>query len=203
MRRATRVSWLVATMLGVSVLGACAPTDGVPETETSATARPSLSPSPSATDGVSTPSAEPSPSVGKSIPLSIACGALVDGATIYDLNPNLGLDPSYRPTGLAVTVIDSDGVSCGWINQTSGDMVAVSVASFDDAGLAATRDAVSDRGGSPTPGGFGGEGVFRTEGSVGVLELVRAPYWILIQSPMFGSAAEAEIIVDEISKTLP
>lgn len=203
MNHVTRVGTAAAIVVIAALFAGCAPIDDDGPQPSDPGPRPSAITSDSAMQPSSEPSVESSPSIGNSIPVAIDCDALVDATTIYELNPNLAIDPSYRPSSLASRALDSEGVSCGWINQTSGDVVAVSVASFDEAGLTATREAANGRGGSPTPSNFGGEGVFRTSGSVGVMELVRAPYWIVIESPMFGSATDVDFIVDAVISALP
>jgi hypothetical protein len=203
MNHATRFSILGFSVIAVSLLVGCASSGNDINRPSDSDPRPSATSSPAVDEPTAQPSGEPTASGGNSIPLDVACDVLVDAATIYELNPNLANDPSYRPSALAGRAIDSDGVSCGWINQTSGDVVAVSVASFDEVGLAATRGAMISRGGSSAPSDLGGEGVFRTEGSVGVLEIVTAPYWIVIESPMFGSASEADFIVEAVTRGLP
>ena len=195
----------VAIVTTIAALAACAPIESgtAPSGAPGATPAPASSTPPPAPLGEAQSSGEPSALTGRSIPLDIACDALVDGATIYDLNPNFGADPAPRPSALAAQVVDNDGVSCGWINQTSGTPLTASVAAFDAAGWQATRDAAAARGGSAVGSGLGGEGVFRAEQSVGVIELFRSPYWILVESPVFASAEEAELVIDAMVRALP
>ncbi len=203
--RVTRALAGVVVVTTITALVACAPTESGPAPGGDPSARPapaSTTPLP-LRSGDPQRSGEPSASTGRSIPLDIACDVLIDGATIYDLNPNLGLDQAPRPSALSSTVVDSDGVSCGWINQTSGTPLVASVAAFDAVGWQAARQAATARGGSAIGSGLGGEGVFRTEQSVGVIELFRSPYWILIESPIFASADEAELVIDAIVRALP
>ncbi len=204
-QRVTRALAGVAIVTTIAALVGCAPTEGGPAPSGEPGARPvptSTTPVPAPSGGPQ-PSGEASAATGRSVPVDIACDALVDGATIYDLNPNLGVDPAPRPSALAARVVDNDGVSCGWINQTSGTPLMASVAAFDDAGWQAARAAATARGGSAIGSGLGGEGVFRTEQSVGVIELFRSPYWILIESPIFASAEEAELVIDAMVGALP
>ncbi len=191
-----------AVVTTITAVVACAPTETAPVSSGDSGAQPAPT---STTSSPSTPqpSAEPSAQTGRSIPLDIACDVLVDGATMYDLNPNFGADPAPRPSALAARVVDNDGVSCGWINQTSGTPLMASVAAFDAIGWQAARDAATARGGSAIGTGLGGEGVFRTEQSVGVIELFRSPYWILIESPIFASAEEADLVIDAMVRALP
>lgn len=184
---------------------ACAPSQGGP----AATAEPGTSRTPSAAPttppetGEPEPSAQPTELTGSSIALDIDCRALVSDDVIYDLNPNLAADPAPRTTALSATVLANDGVRCGWINQSSGTPLTASVAAFDAVGWEAARDAAAARGGTAIGSGFGGDGVFRQEQAVGVIELLRSPYWIVIESPIFASADEARLVIDAIVRALP
>lgn len=208
-RASRRTVRLLASAIVVAsslvALVACAPSDSRP----AATADPGSSRSPSmpattlAETGDPEPSAQPTESTGRSVPLDIDCRTLVSDAVIYDLNPNLAADPAPRTTALAATVLENDGVRCGWINQTSGTPLTVSVAAFDAVGWEAARDAAVARGGTAIGSGFGGDGVYRQEQTVGVIELLRSPYWIVIESPIFASADEARPVIDAIVQALP
>lgn len=209
LRASRRTVRLLATAVVVAsslvAVVACVPSESGP----AVTAEPGTSRTPSVPSTTPTatgepePSAEPTESTGRSIPVDIDCRALVSDATIYDLNPNLAADPAPRTSALAATVLANDGVRCGWINQSSGTPLSASVAAFDAIGWAAARDAVAARGGTAIGSGFGADGVFRQDQAVGVIELLRSPYWIVIESPIFASADEARLVIDAIVRALP
>ncbi|MFN4002838.1 hypothetical protein [Microcella sp.] len=163
----------------------------------------SASPSPSAS-----PDAAPSPTASSSVgptglvvlPFSIACDELVTADALYEFNPNVGVDPEPSATGLVATIAESGGVTCGWLNQTSGDRISVGVLRLDAASLDRVRGEAAERG-EPETQYF--DGYFREEGGVGHAEDFERDYWIVLDSAALLGADEVGSFLAALRPALP
>ena len=114
------------TILG---LAGCAPA------ATSSTGAPTRCPSAVST-AMPTPTPAPSASATASdidgIPMTIGCRDLISDQAIYDYNPNFSLKANYTPAAgsLAAEVARQNGLACAWVNQTSGELIELSVANL-------------------------------------------------------------------------
>lgn len=136
------------------------------------------------------------------VPLSVDCDALVSVDTLYDFNPNVGIDPAHVPTARGAEAISYSGVSCGWVNQTSGDTLTLALARFERASLDTVRETAAEREGATAVDGDGDAWIRRVNG-VGALEMVTAQYWIVVESRMIVEASDADVLIDAIVATLP
>ncbi len=164
----------------------------------------SPSPSPTASSTSSpTPSAEPSetPTAG-STPVDIPCDTLVSLQTMYDFNPNFSMLGAFTPGAgtPAATAASADGTICRWKNDTSGDAIDVSVASFDAATLGTMADAAAAAG---TPvSGFGDEAYFSSTGGVGQVTAFSGAYWVVVRSVAFFEAGDAAPLMSSVLAAL-
>jgi hypothetical protein len=145
--------------------------------------------------------AEPTDPTLTSTPVDIDCNSLLSLETVYEFNPNVGIDPAYMPTARGAEALAYGGVSCGWINQTSGDSLAVSVAQFDASSLLDVQEIAREREGA-TLVGPDNTATIRTVNGVGSLELFVDSYWICIESRMIVEYSDASLLIDEISSAL-
>ncbi len=163
------------------------------------------SPAPSAGSETPTPTAEPPASAppATSTPVDIACDALIPAQTMYDFNPNFSLLNSWTPSSgsAAADAAAADGVACRWQNDTSGEVIDVSVASFDTATLdhlASETYAHSTM--VPTYGGD--EAYFEVDGNVGEAVVFDGSYWVVVSSSYFLEPGDAEPIVASVLEAL-
>jgi hypothetical protein len=155
----------------------------------------SSTPSPSAT-----PSATPTPSAsaGDAIdgtPVTVTCNELVTPQAMYDYNPNYSLKADYKPAvgSLAAQVVTQKGLACAWVNQTSGELIEVSVANLPAAHLTQLKnDLVTTSNSVPT---YEVEGYFKVNGSTGEAQAFSDPYWIVATSTAFFEPGDAQPIV--------
>lgn len=203
---------LLPTVMSLGVVLALAACVGPTESGAGgATPKPpsSASPSVSASEGAPSPSESPVPSgspaapEGQSVPVIVPCDVLVDASTLYELNPNLAFDSESQPTALGARAVADQGISCGWIHETAGTRLTVAVAAYNGAGLDAARGAAATRGGVATDSTVGTPGYFREAGGVGTVELFRGQYWIIVESPIFGSSTEAQTVINAVVRALP
>ncbi len=185
-RRAT-LGLVIATVATVGLAGCV----GAPKAITTTTASPDASNSPSAT--ATSPSPSPSatvaaPASGK--PVAIGCNTLVSAQTMYDFNPNFGLDATFAPKSgsAAATAIADKGVACNWLNQTSRDTITVSVAR---PGVTALDQLKATAATGTASSGYGDAAYFSTSGIVGRVDVFRGEYWLSATSVYFASTADA------------
>lgn len=159
-------------------------------------------PSPSDSAGPSTEPTETS-APPSSTPVDIACDALVPAQTMYDFNPNFSHIDSWTPPAgsPAADAVAADGVACRWQNDTSGEVIDVSVASFDADSLEQlANDTYSDSTMVPTYGGD--EAYFAVTNGVGEAVVFDGAYWVVVSSSYFLEPGDAEPIVASVLAAL-
>jgi hypothetical protein len=172
---------------------------GVSGCATETAASPTKSPSASA------PSATPTPEPTKtaeppvdSTPITIDCNTLVTPQAMYEINPNLALSESFVPEkgSDAADKAAADGLVCGWVNQTSGETIEVSVASYGDDTLTGLKNGfVTSSTSVPTYGKPPVEGYFQLDGDVGEAQVFSGPYWLTAVSTAFFEPGDASPVV--------
>ena len=151
------------------------------------------------------PTTEPTETAAppSSTPVDISCDALVPAQTMYDFNPNFSLLESWSPTAgtPAADALAADGVACRWQNDTSGEVIDVSVASFDTASLdELANDAYTNSTMVPTYGGD--EAYFSVVDGVGEAIVFQDSFWVVVRSSYFLEPGDAEPIVASVLATL-
>jgi hypothetical protein len=182
---------VVAVVLALG-LSACVPQGDVvpsgPSVTRAPTAAPTDAPEPAVTDA---------PAEGfQSTPVTIDCNALVSPQAVYDYNPNYGYQPDFTPvagTDVA-TIAANQGVTCNWVNQTSGETFVIAVAQLSSADLERVRQGIAGK--STAVPGAGDAAYFAASGGVGVAEVFSGPYWIVATSPAFYEFSEPKPLVE-------
>lgn len=182
----------------VALLAGCAPDAAEP----TATAAPTTAPTASASaEPVPTETAEPP------IPFEIACDALLTADQLYAFNPNVGADPGYQSSGGDITTLveEDAGTACGYLNQTSGEVIEVGVATPTTAAgeerrnqAALSSNAVPTYGTPPDV-----EGYFTQSGGTGEAQVFHGPYWIVVASPDLFEPGDAQQLVASVLANLP
>ena len=168
---------------------------GVSACATESDAAPSATPKPTAS---SSATAEPTPSA-TAAPLGTAvdidCNTLISPQALYEFNPNFGLSDSYKPKSgtEAADIVGMNGLACGWVNQTSGEIIEVAVANLPADSLTALKNGfVTTSNSVPT---YGVEGYFELEGTIGTAEAFSGPYWVSASSAAFYEPGDAAMVV--------
>ena len=182
----------------VALLAGCTPGAGGPAGTAAATTAPSAS---------ATANPEPTETAEPPVPFEIACDALLTADQLYAFNPNVGADPGYQPSGDDIaTLVDEDaGTACGYLNQTSGEVIEVGVATPTTAAGEERRNqaALSSK---PVPT-YGTppdvEGYFTQAGGTGEARVFHGPYWIVIRSPALFEPGDAAQLVASVLANLP
>lgn len=190
--------WAALAVGTVALLTACSPGAAEPT--------PSASPSASATSEPTPEPTETAPPEETATPFAIGCDALLTLEQLYTFNPNYSADPGYAPSAATITkVVEHGGTACGYVNQTSGDVIAVAVATPTASQLetlgnsaASTSTAVPTYGTPPDV-----EGYFTQSGNEGEAQIFTGPYWIVLNSPALFEPGDAQQLVADVIGNLP
>ncbi|MBM7831160.1 hypothetical protein JOE59_001865 [Agromyces cerinus] len=180
------------------LLGGC--TGEAPDPDTT-TAPPQASETP-----IETTPAEPTETAEPPVPFAIDCDALLTPDQVYAFNPNFGSAPDFTPTGdRLAAVVDEEGTVCGWLNQTSGEVIEIGVATPPEAALLAHQ---SDAAVNSTPVPTYGtppelEGYFTQADGSGEAQIFSGPYWIVIRSAALFEPGDAGKLVADVLANLP
>ncbi|WP_395243652.1 iron ABC transporter ATP-binding protein [Agromyces sp. MMS24-K17] len=201
-QRRTGAAWAVGLLAAIALTGCTA---GAPAATSSADPSGSASPPPGASASASATPA-PSASAEPSPPFDVACDALLTPEQVYAFNPNFGAAPDYEPDATAVVgVVDAEGTACGWLNQTSGEVIEVAVATPSESALtAAGNQAASTSSAVPTYGTPPDvEGYFSRTGTTGTAQVFTGPYWVVLSSTEFFEPGDAAQLAEAVLGNLP
>ena len=200
--RRLRVGSALATgALALIVLAGCA-TGAEPASSASPTATPSTAPAGVATQS---PTPTPTPTEDADTAVTLGCDGVLTPDDVYDFNPNFGTAPGYKPADGSAAAVATlhKGVACGWSNQTSGDLIEVSVAQPTAATLADLKSQAATSSTSVTTYGAGVKGYFATADGTGEAQVFSGPYWVAVTSVEFVEARDAETLVAAVVSHLP
>jgi hypothetical protein len=118
------------------------------------------------------------------------CGTLITPDQLYAYNPNYVVDPGYAPKSgtLAAAVKSQLGQTCGWINESSGSVLEVAIATPTPAKLAAARTAAA---GGTKISTNGENGYFGVDGGIGSAQIFMGSLWLVVSSPDFATPGDA------------
>lgn len=188
-RRIARIAAIAA--VAVVALSGCAPESS----EHGASHSPSASPSPSASS-----SASPAPSssaVDESTAVGVTCDEIITAQNLYDFNPNYSrIDAPASVSATAKEAIDLKGIACYYVNQTSGEVITVTVATPGPTKLAALRSELTA---SATAAPQLGDAWF-ADGQATVL--AGSAYWITVSSDAFYEGVDAQQLVTYVTSHL-
>lgn len=162
----------------------------------------SAPPSPSDT-ATATPEPTDTAAPAEPTPVDIPCAELVPSQTMYDFNPNFSLIDPWTPSSgsPAADAVAAEGVACRWQNDTSGEVIDVSVAALDATALEErANDAYTHSTMVPTYGGD--EGYFAVTDGVGEAIVFQGEHWVVVSSSYFLEPGDAEPIVAAVLAAL-
>ncbi|WP_022881677.1 hypothetical protein [Gryllotalpicola ginsengisoli] len=153
-----------------------------------------------------TASASPTPTPTPT-PVTLTQEQVWTSQQVYDFNPNFSPSPSYQVSSgsAADKLVKLSGVSYGWVNESSGNIIEIAVAkpaaeTFDQySGQVAQSAQVVPIDNAPA----GTVGYFSTSGDVGTLQVfTNNGYWIVIDSKEFIEPGDAYQIADDVMGNL-
>jgi hypothetical protein len=192
------LTWTALAVTSAALLTGCAPGDADPSASPSPSASATSEPTPAPTETAAPEETSP--------PFAIACDALLTLDQLYAFNPNVSADPGYTPSSASITaVVDEGGTACGYVNQTSGEVIEVAVATPTASVLEAMAGAAAETS-TPVPT-YGTppevEGYFMQSGNTGRVQVFRGPYWIVMESALLFEPGDAEPLVSAVLGNLP
>mgnify|MGYP000930965751 CR=1 FL=1 len=188
----------VAAAAGLLLAG-CTPSAEEPEPTASAAAP---SPSPEAPSSAPTPS--PSASAEPAgTPVGFGCDEVLTDDEMYDYTANYGRLNDYAPAdgSAQAEVVAEQGISCQWVNLTSGITIEVGVSQLDDDEIVERHEALQAS--STAVPTFGPEGYFTVVDGVGEAQVFSGPYRVVATSTAFVEPGEAAQIVESAIDGLP
>lgn len=184
-------STVIATIGALTVLGlaGCKGSSQPKSPSSSSSATPTNTASPTPGDSAR-PAPSSAPSHAPGTPIGVDCNGLVSPQAIYDFNPNYSLQAAYKPkAGTDGSIaLGYQGLACSWVNQTSGNLISVSVARPAASDLAALKSAA---GTGTAISGLGDAAWFGKKGQIGQLQVFSGPFWISTSSDFYGTADDA------------
>jgi hypothetical protein len=166
-----------------------------PSAKTSASAQPSASASAQPTaSGSSTPTPSPTP-------VTLPQERVWTAQQVYDYNPNFSVAPKHTPSTYAQPLVELDGESFGWTNDTSGDQIEIAVARPASETLQQYSGQVAqDYQVVPIDNAPAGTvGYFAAKDGVGVLQVFTPNgYWFVVDSKTFLEPGDAYQIADDV-----
>lgn len=204
-RRILRIAGiaLAASALPLA-LSACANTNPVPVNSSSASA--STEPSPSASASAST-----DPNAIVPVALSKTCDDILSADALYAIKggTNFAANPKYKPAAgsTAAKIAGMKGVTCGYINQTSGEQFSIAVAEVTPESAAPLKRQIANDFGnsglvadySPTPAI---QGYFKVSNGIGEAQIGTSIYWVSIASATFEAPTDVLELVHDVETSL-
>ncbi|MFO7690571.1 MAG: iron ABC transporter ATP-binding protein [Cryobacterium sp.] len=191
---------LAGAAAAVLVLSAC-----------SAEAEPTSSASPSAGASetpVAEPTATPTPTpTASGTPLALSCTDVLSAEDLYAFNPNFGTAPAYSPEAgsAAETAVEFAGLACGWMNQSSNEIIEISVVAPNEVLMNQAKDAAIEQSNPvPTYGNAPAiEGFFTAAAGPGEAQVFTDTYWVVAHSAVFFEPGDAQGLLGTVVSRLP
>ncbi|TFC90903.1 MULTISPECIES: iron ABC transporter ATP-binding protein [Cryobacterium] len=197
--RLLRTTSLLLTTGAVAVVALVGCASDAPGTGSSASSTPG-----STTDATSLPDPTPTPT-SAGTPVAQTCDQVLTLDDIYAFNPNFGTAPDFEPSlSAGQTAAEFQGLNCGLLNQSSGEIVEISVTQPNDVLLAQLKNEALSSGqivptyGTPPTV----EGYFSAADGTGVAQAFTPTYWITVGSPEFFEPGDAEALVAAVIANL-
>jgi hypothetical protein len=152
-----------------------------------------------------TTTAVPTPTASATgTPVGRTCEQLLSAQAMYEYNPNFVPLTSFTPaSGTAgAQAKQYKGVACRWQNETSNDVIDLSVADLDPATIESLKNqAVSKSTMVPTYQGAE-EGYFSVGSGSGTAIAFVGSSWIVMTSQQFAEPGDAEMLMDPVIAAL-
>jgi hypothetical protein len=118
---------------------------------------------------------------------------------VYALNPNFTSDPGYAATSAsATTAATYGGISCGWINETSGEVIEVALAMPNEALANTLKDAALAEGEIVPTYGTAPEVEGYFSASTSTAQVFTKGYWVAVANPGMIEPGDAGPVLDAV-----
>ena len=137
----------------------------------------------------------------------MSCDQILTLDDVYLYNPNFGTDVYYEPTAgsAAETAVSYDGVACGWLHQTSNEIIEISIAQPNDILMSDLKnEAVTESKAVPTYGTPPAiDGYFTNSSGPGQAQIFAGKYWVVANSVAFFEPGDAQQLIAIVVSHLP
>jgi hypothetical protein len=152
------------------------------------------------------PTPTPTPTAAGS-PVALECDQVLTPDDIYAFNPNFGAAPDFEPSkgSAASTAVAYEGLACGWMNQTSNELIEVSIAQPNEVLMTQLKDAaIASSQAVPTYGTPPAvEGFFTSDGGQGQAQIFTGKYWVTLTSTVFFEPGDPRDLIETVVSHLP
>ena len=130
--------------------------------------------------------------------VALSCDQVLTLDDVYAFNPNYGTAPDFAPkTASGKTASEFQGLNCGLLNQSSGEIIEISVVQPNDVlttqlmNKAAGNSQIVPTYGTPPAV----EGYFAATDGIGEAQVFAGTYWVTVSSSEFFEPGDAEQLV--------
>lgn len=189
----------VLTSALVLTLAACA---GVPGKATTPSTVTTSGPSSSEQ---STPTAT-ADLVARSYPVGKTCDDVMSLQALYDFNPNFTYDAnlSTPSSSHAEKIVSIQGISCAYLNLSSGSKIFLSLAKLDETGLSILKEQLSAEGAKKVTSGSlpVDASFFSITDGVGTQDILTNKFWVSVSSASFISPEDTSHFLKSVLASL-
>jgi hypothetical protein len=187
-----------AAALALALAG-CAPTPASSSSSAPVTTPPAPSPHEPSVTAAPTPTASVTAK-----PVGVTCAQLITPDGMYAYNPNFVALTSWSPASgtSAAQAVANKGVACRWQNETSNNVVDLSVANLDAATIESLKNqAVAKSQMVPTYQGAD-EGYFSVGSGAGTAIVFVKTFWVVMTSQQFAEPGDADQLLHSVITVL-
>lgn len=196
-RTARALSVVLIFGMGIAGLSACTSGQNPPEKSKTPATQPSH-------PEKATPSSTPTPTVPPWSAVTLSCDQILTPQQIYNFNPNFGTDPNYTAatTGDVGTIAAGHGVTCGLLNQTSGEKIEFAIGK-PPASVQTDLENAAITNSHAVPTYNVPEGYFDASGGTGEAQAFQGGYWVVMTSSVFLEPGDAAPLMIAALGNLP
>ncbi len=145
------------------------------------------------------------------VPMTLTCDDILSADALYSLKggQNYEQNPDFAPKAgtTAAAIAGLKGVTCGYVNQTSGETFTIAVAQITPESMPTLKEHLVT---TLTTSSFvpsyspskSVDGYFAVTRGVGEAQVATSAYWIAIASDTFSEPGEVEEVVHDVEKSL-
>ena len=188
----------VAVALAFALAG-CTPAPGPSGTPTSVV----TPPVPTANQPSVTAIPSPTASV-TARPVGATCSQLISADAMYAYNPNFVALTSWQPAAgtSAAQAVENKGVACRWQNETSNNVVDLSVANLDAATIESLKNQAVAKSTMVPTHQAADEGYFSVGSGAGTAIVFVRTFWVVMTSQQFAEPGDAEQLMQSVISAL-
>lgn len=144
--------------------------------------------------------------IAKTYPVGKTCEDVMSLQALYDFNPNFTYDATLSTSSSthAAKIVSIEGISCAYLNLSSGSKIFLSIAKLDATGLSILKEQLSTEGAKedtsvspPVDVSF-----FSVTDGVGTQDILTNEYWVSVSSASFISPEDTAHFLKSVLASL-